>query len=73
MLTLNSARARPTDVSEHDSRPDDAPAPPVEETDEGPGPRYAHVETETAVVVYDRENHRAWVQSDAAVALDAAV
>lgn len=28
-----------------------------------------HVEDES-LVVYDRENHRAWIQSDLAVALD---
>jgi hypothetical protein len=45
-----------------DADPDDADAPGR------PDGRYAHLETADQLVIYDRENHRAWIQSDAAVA-----
>jgi hypothetical protein len=56
-----------------DVRPMEANAPDAGRTEDGQGGsrRYAalHVE-ESAVVIYDRVNNRAWVQSDAAVSLD---
>ena len=37
-------------------------------TDDRPESRYAGIEIEgERLLVYDRENHRAWLQSDAAV------
>jgi hypothetical protein len=33
------------------------------------GERYAQLEAGDTLVVYDTENHRAWIQSDAAVAV----
>lgn len=72
MVTFNNARAvrRTVDI---DVRPMAANAPDAGRTDDGQGggSRYAalHVE-ESAVVIYDRVNNRAWVQSDAAVSLD---
>ena len=33
------------------------------------GDRFAQLETGTDVVIYDRQNHRAWLQSDDTVVL----
>lgn len=53
-------------MSEPDSQspPTDSDSPPPSDH------RYAQLAVGDQVVVYDRHNHRAWVQSDAAVSAE---
>ena len=49
-------------------------ATPVDDTDaecEGAavGGRFVQIDAEAGVIIYDRDNHCAWVQSDAAVSV----
>jgi hypothetical protein len=53
-------------VSEPDSKR-------LSEPSEAEEPRYAQLEVGDQLVVYDRHNHQAWVQSDAAVETDSMV
>jgi len=46
--------------------PETADEPPVH-----PNARYADLDLDGEVVIYDRENHRAWIQSDAGVEVTA--
>ncbi|WP_201287779.1 DUF7331 family protein [Salinirussus salinus] len=53
-------------MSEPDSQsPSEAPGNPPSADQ-----RYAQLEVGDQVVIYDRQNHQAWVQSDAAVSTD---
>jgi hypothetical protein len=59
-------------VSEPDSQspPTDPESPPTDPESPPPDHRYAQLAVGDQVVVYDRHNHRAWVQSDAAVSAE---
>jgi len=56
-------------VSKSDNQkrsPETAAEPPAH-----PNARYADLDLDDEVVIYDRENHRAWIQSDASVEVTA--
>lgn len=48
----------------------DSQSPPTDSDGPSPDHRYAQLAVGDQVVVYDRQNHRAWVQSDAAVSAE---
>lgn len=55
------------------SKPNNQKAPPATaaQPPANPHARYADLDLNDETVIYDRENHRAWIQSDASVEVTA--